>query len=344
MKRTIDVVIGGQYGSEGKGLVAAKLAKINKYDTIISVNSAQAGHTAPLFDGDDNFMQQVVTRHIPSGAITDFDAIICIGAGAIINPKILIDEIGMLESLGIPIKNRLYISAFATVITHENEEWEKEHLPWQSTGSTQEGIGAALSMRALRKATIVKDVPELSRYCVLDIHMHYGRTVLLEGSQGFGLSVLGAHYPKTTSRDTTTQAFLSYAQLPWSQVRDVYGVFRTFPIRVAGESGGMYQELSWERVSEMSGYSDLREITTVTKRQRRIGSWDMELYRRSCEQNGVTIPCFTFLNYLGKENEKAIHLHELNQKARDFIVANLMASGNLKCYWSVNAVDDLVRY
>lgn len=343
MKRTIDVVIGGQYGSEGKGLVAAKIAKINKYDTLISVNSAQAGHTQPLFKNGE-FIQQVVTRHIPSSAITDFDAYICIGAGAIINPQILLGEIDMLESLGIPIKNRLAISAFATVITHENEEWEKEHLPWQSTGSTQEGIGAALSMRALRKAVIVKDLPELSRYCVLDIHMHYGKSILLEGSQGFGLSVLGMHYPKTTSRDTTTQAFLGYAQLPWNLVRDVYGVFRTFPIRVAGESGGMYQELSWERVSEMSGYSDLREITTVTKRQRRVGSWDVELYRRSCEQNGVTIPCFTFLNYLGKENENARHLHELNQVAKDFLVDNLKASGNLQCYWSVNAVDDLVRY
>jgi adenylosuccinate synthase len=73
--------------------------------------------------------------------------------------KGFIDEIEDINSRfpELDIKKRLVVSAYASVITDEDVAWEKENLPWQNTGSTQKGIGAALSRRALRSGAIVKD-------------------------------------------------------------------------------------------------------------------------------------------------------------------------------------------
>lgn len=299
MKQSIDVLVGCQYGSEAKGLAAKLLTEIKTYDYLVSVNSAQAGHTTPYKDG------QVVTRQLPASCVNDHNAKIYIGPGAVINPEVLTNEINMLEDQGIPILDRLYINKFATVIEENDIVAEQTKKLQQRTGSTLEGVGSALSKRAVRESKVVCD-----HNWLFPIKMVYNTddiigngNILLEGSQGFGLSNFSHHYPKCTSRDTTTAAFLSYAQLSFRNVFDVFGVYRTFPIRVAGNSGHMYNELSWSDIDEISGYSGLSEHTTVTGRLRRISQWDPELARRSSKVNGVTKPLITFLNYIDSNVE-----------------------------------------
>jgi adenylosuccinate synthase len=296
MKQKVDILCGCQYGSEGKGLVAGMLVNINRYDWIISVNSAQAGHTVIYKN------MPVVTRHLPSGAVIDHNSNILIGAGAVINLEILVNEIKMLESLDIPIINRLYIHQNALLIKDEYIKREKRLKLMNKLGSTCEGVGVANAKRALRSASVIKDNflsiwNGNSPYLIGDDFKLKGN-ILLEGSQGFGLSIFSEFYPKCTSRDTTASAFLSYARLSPRCVNDIYGVFRTFPIRVAGNSGYLYSELSWEKLSKRSGYKDLMEITTVTKRPRRVGCWDSNLAKQAMKINGITKPILTFANYL----------------------------------------------
>lgn len=325
----IDVLVGCQYGSEAKGLVASKIAQMRDYDWLVSVNSSQAGHTAYYHRNEDNEPVKVVTRQLPASCITNHEAQIYIGAGAVINPTVLKNEIHFIENeLNIPIKERLFISEYATVITEDNIQEEIRMSLGKHIGSTCEGVGSALSGRATRRAYVMAEVSgEVSKkigggvtFTSTQFVTHFLRgEIFLEGSQGFGLSSFYDCYPFCTSRDTTTAAFLSYAQLPPTKVRDVYGVYRTFPIRVGGNSGYMYNELEWADVAQISGYDELSEYTTVTGRLRRVSEWDARLARHATVVNGVTKPIITFLNYLDKEIEGKTSFNDLPKHVLDQI-------------------------
>lgn len=345
---SIDIIIGGQFGSEGKGLVASDIATNYPYDTIVSVNSAQAGHTHYYKN------EKVVLRFLPSGAVTgsNTDGRIVIANGSVLENKGFIDEIEDINSRfpELEIKKRLVVSAYASVITDEDVAWEKENLPWQNTGSTQKGIGAALSRRALRSGTIVKDsiqrtLLEHGITVAEDVTEFYNGRLLLEGSQGFGLSNHGRFYPKTTSRSTLSSAFLAYALLPPTKIRHIFGVYRTFPIRVAGESGELRDETTWEEIAKNAGYKDpITEITTVTKRVRRVGWFDDDLFLESMQQNGVNVPVFTFLNYLDAGVEHIDSYDGLSEPVKIWInerykmVSNMvkdfgLSTNKYKCFW-----------
>ena len=82
-----------------------------------------------------------------------------------------------------------------------------------------------------------------------------GGRVLVEGTQGTGLSIFHGAYPYVTSRDTTVSGCLSEAGISPIRVRNTIMVCRTFPIRVQnppdGSSGPMRHELEWEDVSKI---------------------------------------------------------------------------------------------
>jgi adenylosuccinate synthase len=338
MIKKVDVLVGCQYGSEGKGLVASRInhwfkakgltpksSKDTGYDLLISVNSSQAGHTTHRYvNGKPEFH---VTRQLPASAVSNTEATIFLAPSAVINLDVLFNEIDSLESAGIPISNRLVLSSVATIIEHEDETYEKEKNMFNFNGSTMEGVGASLARRALRTGGIISDYYETIQIKYPDIRFVENtnylyddyKYALLEGSQGFGLGINYMHYPKCTSRDTTTAGALAGAQLPFRLVDRVYGVFRTYPIRVAGNSGHLRGELTWEELSNMSGYESLSEITTVTKRVRRVGSWDYQLASDAMFVNNVTHPILTFVNYLGKENEGKETYPSLSTTARDWI-------------------------
>src|SRR5260370_39832410 len=116
--------------------------------------------------------------------------------------------------------------------------------------STLCGVGDAQSRRVLRSegARLAKDVsheyPWMSEHLTdvsdeVNTALDREKKVLIEGTQGFGLSLYHSdHYPKTTSRDTTAAGFLSEVGVSPCRVTEIVAVFRTFPIRVAGEKCG----------------------------------------------------------------------------------------------------------
>jgi adenylosuccinate synthase len=104
-------------------------------------------------------------------------------------------------------------------------------------------------------------------------------------------------------------------------VSEIVLVFRTFPIRVAGnQAGPLKNEVSWEIIQSESGYSNpLREYTTVTNRLRRVGRFDHELAMQSARINQPTRIAINFLDYLGFSNVSATNVAHLNEPARQFI-------------------------
>ena len=108
--------------------------------------------------------------------------------------------------------------------------------------------------------------------------LNAGPRVVIEGTQGFGLSLLqGGYWPKATSRDTSAAGFLAEAGLSPRDVDDVTMVVRCHPIRVAGDSPRT-GETTWETIAAEAGLPlDYREYTTVTGKVRRVGRFDPSL-------------------------------------------------------------------
>lgn len=290
------VVVGGQYGSEAKGHVTAQLVKkVLKEDasSVVNVRVAgpNAGHT--VYDSKG---RKFAFRQVPVGAVLGEGILSVIAAGSEVDPPVLFKEIEELEAAGHNV--RLYVDKNATVITDEHKLSETNAGLVSRIGSTGKGIGAARQERLARTATRVQDdallVARLEAHegvWVVDTPTFLHRwleeetlAVVVEGTQGYGLGLHGEHYPQVTSSDCRAVDFLAMAGIsPWhagiTKVMTVV-VCRVYPIRVAGNSGPMYGETTWEDL----GLPE--ERTTVTQKVRRVGAWDAKLVRDAVRANG----------------------------------------------------------
>lgn len=315
----VDVVVGGQYGSEGKGQIVAYLAR--EYDLLVRVGGPNAGHTVFLVP------QQYAHHQLPSGTLKS-EAKLLIGPGAVIRVEKLLKEIA---ECGVDA-DRLCIDRNAMIIT-DNDIKEEAKLV-KTIGSTGQGVGAATARRIMKreKATVLaQHIRELRPYLgsaleILNDAFSKNKKVLLEGTQGTGLSLYHGIYPYVTSRDTTALGCLAEAGIPPNRVRKVIMVCRTYPIRVESpkkETSGPLRDISWEEIGRRSGYSANRlreaEKTTTTKRQRRIGEFEWGLLHRAALLNGATDIALTFTDYIRKENVKAKRFEQLTQDTINFI-------------------------
>ena len=192
-------------------------------------------------------------------------------------------------------------------------------------------IADGLQIQRNKDTLLAKHSPELKPYLgnaleVLEDAYSRNEKVLLEGTQGTGLSLYHGIYPYVTSRDTTVSGCLAEAGIPPNRVRKVVMVCRTYPIRVESpdkETSGPLRDISWEEIARRSDNSaeKLRraEKTTTTKRQRRVGEFEWALLQRAALLNGATDIALTFTDYISKENVKAKRFGQLTQETINFI-------------------------
>jgi adenylosuccinate synthase len=149
--------------------------------------------------------------------------------------------------------------------------------------------------------------------------VRYGhRSCLLEGTQGSGLSLIHGPWPYVTSADTNAAQMAADVGLPPRMITKTLLVARTYPIRVAGNSGPMYQEISWDVISERMGRK-ITEQTTVTKKTRRVGEWDEYLFVKSCQLNAPTSVALTFVDYLSPADEGVEDFPSLSRDAKRMV-------------------------
>jgi adenylosuccinate synthase len=230
-QRLVDVLVGGQYGSEGKGQVAAYLAP--EYDLLIRVGGPNAGHK--VYEEPEPYP----FHQLPSGTRAYEGAKLLIGAGAVINVDTLLQEIADCHVDA----DRLTIDPQAMIIEKEDivaEQEIKERL-----GSTAQGVGFATSRRIKREKNVrlAREIDEFKHFLgsgreLLDRMFRAGRRVFLEGTQGTALSLYHGIYPYVTSRDTTIAGCLAEAGISATRVRKVIMVCRTYPIRVKSPPTG----------------------------------------------------------------------------------------------------------
>lgn len=315
----VTVVIGGQFGSEGKGKVAHYLAKEMKASFAVRCGGSNSGHTVI-----DDHGRIHIFRHLPTAAILP-EIKLAISAGSYINEDVLLREIEQLQIR----PERLHIDPNAVIITDECVQWEQKSGLVNHIGSTGSGTGAAVVSRIQRqgRAVFAKDRRRLRPYLqnvgsILRTVLNRQERVIVEGTQGFGLSVLHSpYYPKVTSRDTTAAAFIAEVGLSPRDVDDIVLVIRTFPIRVAGDSGHLPKEITWEQlVSEGGHHHKIEEFTSVTHKLRRIARFDAEIVLRAIEVNTPTRIVLNHVDYY-KYN---IHEEELLLKKYMDSISNLI--------------------
>ena len=317
----VDVVVGGQFGSEGKGQIAAYLAP--EYDCLVRVGGPNAGHSVYEFPEHDVF------HLLPSGTRRNPNALILIGPGAVINLDKILAEI---KHFGVEDKGRLIIDENVTVIRQEDIDDEKKIK--EKIGSTAQGVGFATANNIVARLHNdekhkAKNYAKLKPYLGSSFEKLEGlyrenKRILLEGTQGTGLSIHHGLYPHVTSRDTTVSGCLSEAGIPPKRVRKIVMVTRTYPIRVGGNSGEFRSdELDWEIVGARSGKDPKelkeREKTTTTKRDRRVAEFSWNLFRKACELNSPSDIALTFVDYISQKNEKARRYDQLTPETRQMI-------------------------
>lgn len=321
-EKLVDVLIGGQYGSEGKGNIVGHIA--TEYDLLVRVGGPNAGHQVFAEPKPEKYY------HLPSGTKRAPNARLLLGPGAVINPKKLLDELAE-HSID---RDRLTIDAQAMIISDEDIE-EEERL-FGNISSTAQGVGVASARKLTgrsdyksgEKLFLAKDCEDLkpfigsARKVLADAFVN-GHRILLEGTQGTSLSVHHGQYPHVTTRDTTVAGCLADAGIAPSNVRRVIMVCRTFPIRVGGPSGPMENEVDMEEIHVRSGIPldplKVAERTTTTNRPRRIAEFDWEQFKDSVQLNGPTDIALTFVDYFGIENREAFRFEQLTNETIRFV-------------------------
>lgn len=312
----ITFVVGMQFGSEAKGSIVNHLAPA--VSNAVRTGAANAGHTI-YHHGEPHVMRQL------PGAWTTPHTTLVLGAGAIISPDVLQAEIEKYEKI-VPIRSRLRIDGNAHVIVEDQIIDEAKGDLAERIGSTsargREGIGVAMADKILRSSRSIqaKNHPLFKEYTIdtsayLNEQLEAGQDVMVEGTQGFGLSIDHGEFPFVTSRNATVSALAdSIGVNPEYFQTDTIGVVRTFPIRVAGNSGPFAEgseELTWEQMRGVTNNPDLPvETTSVTGLPRRIATFSDAQYLAACRVNRPTEIAVTFADYLDQSVYGSEEVHQ----------------------------------
>ncbi len=302
------IVVGGFFGDEGKGKIVAHIAYTD-HPSIIARGGVgpNAGHTV-IKDGVKHGV-----RMIPSGFIYD-KARLLIGAGVLVDPVVLEKEVSLLKA-----GDRLGVDYRCSIIEAKHIEEDKgtERLA-KKIGTTGTGCGPANKERVMRSAKQAKDLPELDPF-LTDVAkecndaIDRGENVIIEGSQGFGISLYYGTYPFVTSKDTSASQLAADVGVGPTRIDEVVVVFKAFPTRV-GE-GPFPTEMSKEDAKER----DIAEFGTVTGRARRIGFWDPEMAKYSAMINGATQAAVTGLDRIDPACKGVTEWDKLPEKVKEFV-------------------------
>jgi len=274
--------------------------------------------------------------------------VLVLGPATILDPNTFINELKQIHRAvlshfqSLPFDQwprfTLLLASTIKVVDHSIlKDYEKGLV--ERIGSTGTGVGSARARVILREALTLlevltqdrEDQPESHRelkrllssqkltpfrFQLIDYHtwiqgvlMNPDIRLLIEGTQGYGLSLHGRYYPYATSTQITTSSLLGDLFIPPQAIDRVIGVMRTWPIRVGGNSGPMRMEVDWNILRAFNPF--IRpEKTTVTQRTRRIGYFDLTDIVEAILVNGVTDIVVNFLNYMPGWSEEFLHLLE----------------------------------
>ena len=324
MKQNIDVLLGLQWGDEGKGKIVDVLTP--KYDVVARFQGGpNAGHTLE-FNG-----KKFVLRSIPSGIFQGGQTNI-IGNGVVLDPALFKGEAEDLVKAGYDLTKNLFISKKAHLIlpTHRVLDAAYEAAKGDAkVGTTGKGIGPTYTDKISRNGLRVGDILEnfdkkyaaaKARHAEILKNMNYsyditemektwlegieylknfrlidseqmindlmdeGKSVLCEGAQGSLLDIDFGSYPFVTSSNTVCAGACTGLGVAPNRIANVYGITKAYCTRVG--SGPFPTELFDATGAEMRDRG--HEYGAVTGRERRCGWIDLVALKYTIMINGVT--------------------------------------------------------
>ncbi len=327
----VSIVVGGHYGDEGKGKIVSYLAVKDRPDCIGRAGvGPNAGHTV-VHDGKRYGLRMITCGFVNPGSK------LLIGAGVLVDVDRFLEEVEMTG-----VKDRIYVDERCAVIEDEHKQQDKGGNS-KKIGTTGSGCGPANAARVNRVVKLARDFPELKDYLadvpqVVNDAIDDGKEVLIEASQGFGLSLYYGNYPYVTSKDTSASTAAADLGVGPTRVDDVYVIYKAYMSRVGEDPHIHYltddevkETPYWTRLlgeadeKGLDGTSNeklaklLGEVGTVTGRPRKIGTFDFDLARYSAKVNGATQICVTCLDKLFPECAGARDLSGLSDDALEHV-------------------------
>lgn len=331
MKQNVTIVIDGQAGSSGKGKICGYLALNDNFYMSVNNWASNAGHT---FVSDDD--EKIVVSHLPI-ALLNKDTKLVLDAGSVITPEILFNEIEKYKDyIG---KRKIYIHPRAMIISEKHREEEKRVI---KSGSTFKGCGAAQSEKIMRSKDVVlakdyfKNVNNVLKEYIEVVDTAYminetDEEILIEGAQGQDLDInYGLDYPNVTSRMCSASQLIADAGVSPFKVKDIYMVIRPYPIRISNSTNtGEYiysgdyagsKEISWDEVKKRCNCPfDLEELTTVTKKTRRVFEMNFDRLKYNVMINKPTGLVLNFAEYIDWKAYRCKSYDELPQSVKDYV-------------------------
>jgi adenylosuccinate synthase len=302
------VIVGAFWGDEGKGKIISYLALKDNIDFCVRTGSVNAAHTV-WHEG-----KKYALHMVPAGFINPKTRLL-IAAGANVHIGQFFKE---MELTQVDAK-RMGIDQNASIIEQKHSDQDKASAVNKGIGTTGWGVGPALEERVRRTAKLAKDMPELKPYLADQIGevndgLDAGKSVILEGTQGFMLSLfLGGGYPYVTGRDTGASAIASEAGVGPTRVDDVLIVYKSFITRVG--AGPLPGEITKEEAQKRGWF----EVAAGTGRDRRSAPFDFDLAKKTAKINGATQAALTKLDCIFPQCQGKRAFSDLPVKAKQFV-------------------------
>jgi adenylosuccinate synthase len=301
------VIVGAFWGDEGKGKIISYLALKDNLNFCVRTGSVNAAHTVWAEN------KKYALHMVPAGFLNP-NCKLRIAAGANVHVAQFFKEV---ELTG--VQNRIGIDENASIIEEKHSVADKASAVNKGIGTTGWGVGPALEERVRRTAKLAKDLPELKPYTIdtiteINDGLDAGQSVLLEGTQGFMLSLfLSGGYPYVTSRDTGASAIASEAGVGPTRVDDVIIVYKSFITRVGG--GPLPGEVTKEEAQKRGWF----EVAAGTGRDRRSAPFNFDLAKKTAKINGATQAALTKLDIIYPECTSKRRFDDLSADAKSFI-------------------------
>jgi adenylosuccinate synthase len=301
------VIVGAFWGDEGKGKIISYLALKDNLDFCVRTGSVNAAHTV-LFEG-----KKYALHMVPAGFINP-SCKLRIAAGANIHVGQFFKEVELTQ-----VHKRIGVDQNASIIEEKHSAQDKASAVNKGIGTTGWGVGPAIEERVRRTAKLAKDLPELKPYVMdtigeINDGLDQGKKVLLEGTQGFMLSLfLGGDYPYVTGRDTGASAIASEAGVGPTRVDDVLIVYKSFITRVG--AGPLPGEITKEEAQKRGWF----EVAAGTGRDRRSAPFDFDLAKKNAKINGATQAALTKLDIIFPACQGKRTFDDLSRDAKAFI-------------------------
>lgn len=327
------VVMGAQWGDEGKGKIVDFLAQ--GADSVVRfAGGANAGHT--IVAGGKKY----ALHQVPSGILYPGKKVF-MGSGMVVDPEALFGELDMLEKNGIDWKGRVFISDRAHIVLpgYRKMDRERDAMRKRPIGTTGRGIGVTYSQKSERDGIRLADLdwkekmdeleegdkkflgPYMDALLSMRVDIaakmweERGRDTLFEGAQGAMLDIDSGTYPYVSSGASCAAGASTGAGIGPRAIDKIYGVFKAYETRVG--NGPMPTEFNQESEGALCDYvrKTGNEFGVTTGRPRRCGCLDLVALRYACHVNSIDALVLTHLDiYDAMDEIEACVAYEIDGK------------------------------